>query len=304
MPRFRDGWSGTERGDGRTDADDGAKPLPTAPQVALGPIAWPPENQREGDQQVVGDPWPAAVERFGLQLDRARAAAQRVEDAKEAAFAQSPHRDDFEPAEYERRRRAYVQTPQYKAASREIRVAVALSKAHDGALLRAAGTILTRRAGGKRAPRHLPRPRIVPGRYVPQWWMNTINATYAGIWRAIPSPGPELRLESPDDPLVQEVAKQARLLQASRVGYRKRDSLYESFIPDGTLMGGRSLPPIRGLSPEASRRADRVLGRSRGIRVQPGRDEEFDQLHTDYFAVWDRSRAYAAAVLALLQART
>ncbi|MFD8725271.1 hypothetical protein ACFV2H_46860 [Streptomyces sp. NPDC059629] len=40
------------------------------------------------------------------------------------------------------------------------------------------------------------------------------------------------------------------------------------------------------------------------MRVHPGRDEESDQLHTDYFAVWDRSRAYSAAVLALLRART
>ncbi|MEU9313807.1 hypothetical protein [Streptomyces sp. NPDC048256] len=40
------------------------------------------------------------------------------------------------------------------------------------------------------------------------------------------------------------------------------------------------------------------------MRIKPGRDEEFDQSHTDYFAVWDRSRAYAAAVLALLRART
>ncbi|MFD7408564.1 hypothetical protein ACFV7R_39315 [Streptomyces sp. NPDC059866] len=62
------------------------------------------------------------------------------------------------------------------------------------------------------------------------------------------------------------------------------------------------MPPIRGLNPEASRRANLLLGRGSGIRVQPGQDEEFDQLHTDYFAVWDRSRAYGAAVLALLQA--
>lgn len=62
--------------------------------------------------------------------------------------------------------------------------------------------------------------------------MSVINATYAGIWRAIPSPGPELRLGSPDDPLVQEVARQARLLQASRVGYRGRDALYEAYVLD------------------------------------------------------------------------
>jgi len=120
-------------------------------------------------------------------------------------------------------------------------------------------------------------------------WINAINTTYAGIWRAIPSTGPDLRLGGPDDPLVQEIAKQARLLQASRVSYRKRDTLYEAYIPDGTRFGGRSLPPIRGLSPEASRRANLLLGRGSSMRVQPGRDEEFDQLHTDYFAVWDRS---------------
>ncbi|MER6076564.1 hypothetical protein ABT187_49505, partial [Streptomyces sp. NPDC001817] len=118
---------------------------------------------------------------------------------------------------YQRQLHAYVQTPQYKATDRELRVAVALSKAHDAALLCAARKLLTRRTDGKLPPRRLPQPRILPGGYVPQWWMNSINATDAGIWRAIPPTGPELRLGDPDDPLVQEVAKQARLLQASRV---------------------------------------------------------------------------------------
>lgn len=45
------------------------------------------------------------------------------------------------------------------------------------------------------------------------------------------------------------------------------------------------------------------LGRGDGMRLQPFRMEEDRQLHTDYFAVWDRSRAYAAAVLDLLRAR-
>lgn len=36
----------------------------------------------------------------------------------------------------------------------------------------------------------------------------------------------------------QEVAKQARLLQASRLGHRKGDSLYEAYVPDGTRFGG------------------------------------------------------------------
>ncbi|MBZ9638089.1 hypothetical protein [Streptomyces sp. PSKA30] len=253
---------------------------------------------------MVGGQWPGAIERLARQLSQAEAADRCVDEAKSAGSGQRPNRNDLAPAEYQRQLRAYVQTPQYKAADRELRVAVALSKAHDAALLRSARKLLARRAGGKWPPRRLPQPRILPGGHVPQWWINTINTTYAGIWRAIPSPGPELRFGGPDDPLVQEVAKQARLLQASRVGYRKRDSLYEAYIPDGTFYGGRSLPPIRGLSPEASRRANLLLGRGSGMRVQPGRDEEFDQLHTDYFAVWDRSRAYAAAVLALLRAST
>ncbi|MFI6663315.1 hypothetical protein ACIBL8_48580 [Streptomyces sp. NPDC050523] len=124
-----------------------------------------------------------------------------------------------------------MQTPEYKASDRELRVAVAGSKAQDAALLRAAHKLLARRADGKRPPRRLPQPRIRPGGHVPQWWINAINSTYAGIWRAIPSTGIELRLGGPDDPLVQEIAKHARLLQASRVGYRKRDSLYEAYIP-------------------------------------------------------------------------
>lgn len=137
-----------------------------------------------------------------------------MDEAKEADHPTRPHRDDLEPAEYQRRIRAYVQTPEYKAADRERRVAVVLSKAHDAAVLRASRRLLARRAGGKRPPLRLPQPRIVPGGHVPQWWIDTINTTYAGIWRAIPSPGPELRLGGPDEPLVQEVAKLARLLQA------------------------------------------------------------------------------------------
>lgn len=253
---------------------------------------------------MVGGQWPGVIERLALQLSQAQTADRRVDEAKNYESTNRPKRDDFEPAEYQRRVHLYVHTPEYQAVDRELRVAVALSKAHDAALLRAAGKLLARSSRGSRPPRRLPQPRILPGGHAPQWWIDTINRTYGGIWRAIPAPGPELRLGGPDDPLVQEIAEQARKLQASRVGYRKRDTLYEAYIPDGTLFGGRSLPPIRGLSPEASRRANLLLGRGSGMRVQPGRDDEFDQLHTDYFAVWDRSRAYASAVLALLRART
>ncbi|WP_246113590.1 hypothetical protein [Streptomyces montanus] len=227
-----------------------------------------------------------------------------MEEAKKTGSPTRPNSDDLEPAEYRRQLRAYVQTPQYKAAAHQLRVAVALSKAHDAALLRSASKLLARRAGGKRPPHRLPQPRILPGGHVPQWWIDTINTTYAGIWRAIPTPGPELRLGSPDDPLVQEVAKQARLLQASRVGYRGRDSLYETYHPDGTSEGGEPVEPIHDLSLEMSRRANLLLGRGEGIRIPPARMEEASQMHTDYFAVWERSRAYAAAVLTLLRARS
>lgn len=251
---------------------------------------------------MVGSRWPRVLERLAHQLDEAQTADRRVEEAKATASRQGPSRTDLEPAEYQRLRRAYVRTPEYKAASREIEVAVVLMKVHDAALLRSARTLLARRADGKQPPRRLPKPRRLPGGRVPDWWMSSINTSYAGIWRAIPAPGPELRLGGPGDPLAQEVAKQARLLQASRAGYRGRDRLYEAYQPDGTPDGGEPVEPIRGLSPELSRRANLALGRGSGIRIQPSRMEEADQLHTDYFAVWDRSRAYTAAVLALLHA--
>ncbi|MFE5142378.1 hypothetical protein ACFRDV_32780 [Streptomyces fagopyri] len=180
---------------------------------------------------------------------------------------------------------------------------MAMSKAHDAALLRAAGRLLVRRADGRQPPRRLPRPHVVPGPYVPEWWMSGVNSTYAGIWWALPAAGPELRLGSPDDPFVQDVARHARLLQASRVGYRGRNDLYEAYIHGDEPGEMQAVPPVPGLSAEQSRQINLRVGRGRGIRVQPGRDSEFVLLHTDYFAVWDRARAYAAATVRLLQAR-
>jgi hypothetical protein len=251
---------------------------------------------------VVGGPWPTAIERLAQQLDHAQTANRRVSEAKRTENPARPKRDDYEPAEYQRRLREYVQTPEYKAAEREVRGAVALSKAHDAALLRTAHQLLARRAGGSRPPRRLPQPRILPGSYVPQWWIEAINTTYAGIWRAIPSPGPELRLGGPDDPLVQDVAKQARLLQASLVGYRERGRLYEAYHPNGPREVHEPGEPIGGQRLALSLRANPPFGRGGGIRIPLARLEEADQMHTDYFAVWDRSRTYGAAVLALLHA--
>ncbi|TQK86128.1 hypothetical protein FB563_6215 [Streptomyces puniciscabiei] len=132
----------------------------------------------------------------------------------------------------------------------------------------------------------------------------TPAAAYAGMWRAIPSSGPELQIAAA--PTTRWCRKSPNRRVCCRPAALATPSVlvYEAYIPDGTTFAGQSLPPIRGLSPEVSRRANLLLGRGSGMRVQPGRQEEFDQLHTDYFAVWDRSRAYAAAVLALPRART
>jgi hypothetical protein len=149
---------------------------------------------------MVGSRWPRVLERLAHQLDEAQAADRRVEEAKATSSPQGPSRTDLEPAEYQRLRRAYVRTSEYKAASREIEVAVVLMKVHDAALLRSARTLLARRADGKQPTRRLPKPCRLPGARVPDWWMSSINTSYAGIWRAIPAPGPELRLGGPGDP--------------------------------------------------------------------------------------------------------
>jgi hypothetical protein len=44
--------------------------------------------------------------------------------------------------------------------------------------------------------------------------------------------------------------------------------------PDSTLEGGEPVEPVRGLSPEMSRRANLLLGRGTGIRISPARTEE------------------------------
>lgn len=252
---------------------------------------------------MVRGQWPAAVERLAQQLSDAQAADRRVTETKSAAARQDSYRAGLEPAEYQPQVRAYVHSRESKAADRAITAAVAVMKARDAALLRSARILLTRRADERRPPRRLPQPYVLPGGYTPQWWINAITTSYAGIWRAIPATGPELRLGGPDDPLVQHVAKQARLLQASRAGYRGRESLYEAYYRDGTREGGEPVEPIRGLSPALNRRANLLLGRGDGIRIPSARMEEARQMHSDYFAVWDRSRAYAAAVLDLLRAR-
>lgn len=180
--------------------------------------------------------------------------------------------------------------------------AVALSKAHDAALLKAAGMVLRRRADGRVAPRRLPRPRVLPGEATPRWWIDSVNNSAAGIWRVIPAPGPESALGPADDLLVQNVAQQARRLQARLTGHRARGSYYEAYEPDPTAAHGhgtRPVPALPGLSERASRRVN--LWRSQGMRVPAGRLDEFRQADNDAFAVRERARSYGDAVLALLR---
>ena len=223
---------------------------------------------------MASDEWRATLEALTARLDVAVRANERVTDAKGQL-------DD----PYER-----------------LLAAVALSKAHDAALLRSAALALRRCAVGRRPPRWLPRARVLPGEAAPAWWRERINRSYAGIWRAIPEPGPELRVGPSDSDLVQDVARCAQQLQASQLGFRVRNSFYEAYEPDrqGSSVG-TVVPPVRGLSPELSRKANLWRGRGRGMRVQPHRDAEFRQAQHDYHAVWDRSRAYGVAVVALLR---
>ncbi|WP_328756190.1 hypothetical protein [Streptomyces sp. NBC_00271] len=69
---------------------------------------------------MVGSRWPRVLERLAHQLDEAQAAHRPVHEAKATASRQGPSRTDLEPAEYQRLRRAYVRTPDYKAASRVV----------------------------------------------------------------------------------------------------------------------------------------------------------------------------------------
>jgi hypothetical protein len=186
--------------------------------------------------------------------------------------------------------------------TQELFALVALSRARDAALLKAAGSALRRRAAGRPAPLWLPPSWVLPGEAAPRWWRELVTQRDAGIWLAIPQPGPETALGQLDDPLIQDVAKGARLLQTSLVGHKSRDSSYEAYVPEGGPLQGRSVPPVPGLSPERSWKANLLLGRGTGFRVKAGRVEEFAQANRDRHAIWDRARSYGAAVVALLRA--
>ncbi|MFD9687309.1 hypothetical protein ACFWXO_16310 [Kitasatospora sp. NPDC059088] len=189
-----------------------------------------------------------------------------------------------------------------RASREQVFSAVALSRARDAALLKAARFALRRRAAGRPAPLRLPHGRVLPGAAAPRWWRNAaVFRDDAGIWRVIPLPGPERLVGLPeDDPLVLDVAEQTRLLHASLLGHRNRDAYYEAFEPDGQRGQGTSVPPVAALSRRTSWKVQTWLHPGLGMRVRTDLEEEFQQANRDRHAVWERSRAYGAAVAELL----
>ncbi|MEU3562850.1 hypothetical protein [Kitasatospora sp. NPDC006786] len=180
--------------------------------------------------------------------------------------------------------------------------AVALSRARDAALLKAARFALRRRAAGRPAPLWLPHGRLLPGAAAPRWWRSAaVFRDDAGIWRLIPLAGPESLVGLPeDDPLVLDVAEQARLLRASLLGHRNRDAYYEAFEPDGQRGQGTSVPPSTVLGRKTGWKVQTWLHPNLGMRVRADLEEEFKRANRDRHAVWERSRAYGAAVAELL----
>ncbi|MER6196063.1 hypothetical protein ABT234_01610 [Streptomyces sp. NPDC001586] len=215
--------------------------------------------------------WHRAIAELSAQGDAARAAARRVGDVPDGQ-----------------------------------RTAVAISYATETDYLRSASMLLCAHLTDRRPPRRLPVARTWP--CLRDVWKARTLDRLGGVWQAIPQDGALARMRSArSDPLLAAVADQAEALQASLRGDRKVDRLYESYIPDRTgspvadlvVGGGRSAPTLPGL-PDPGHPLNRVFPRGRGIRVQPGRQAEFDQLRTDQFAVHTRALAFGDTVLALL----
>ncbi|MGF1427102.1 hypothetical protein [Kitasatospora sp. LaBMicrA B282] len=208
--------------------------------------------------------WPAA----------AAALADRLTRSEEAATLLALARREFDET---------AAPEAVDQALARIREAVAVSRAADRSVLSAARQLLHRRAAG-RSPGRLPRIWQAPGPRTPAWWVALAVGEEWGIWRALPVPGPELRIAGASDPLVQDVAHQARLLQASLTGHQARNRMFERYTP----------AQWPGVAVEE--------GRTGGLWVRPSRREEAQQAVADAGLVWERAQAYARAVLALLTA--
>ncbi|MEU8544563.1 hypothetical protein AB0C52_31980 [Streptomyces sp. NPDC048717] len=219
--------------------------------------------------------WHRAIAELSAQGDAARAAAQRVRDVP--------------------------------SGQRTTAAAISYAAATD--YLRSANTLLHTHLTGRRPPRRLPAARVWP--CLRDVWKDRALERRGGVWRAVPRAAALARMRSaPSDPLLTSVIDQAEALQASLRGERQVERLYESYIPDQTgspavnLLGaGRTAPTLPGF-PDPGHPLNRAFPRAgaTGMRIQPGREAEFNHLSTDRFAVRARALVFGDAVLALLVA--
>ncbi len=184
--------------------------------------------------------------------------------------------------------------------------AVAVHYAAEADYLRSAQALLRAHLADRRPPRRLPVARMWPC-FRDVWQERALNRL-GGLWRAVPGPAAVARMrEEAPEPLLESVIGQAEALRASLHGHRQRDRLYESYIPDRggpideVIGSGRSAPTLPGL-PDPGHPLNRAFPRGQGMRIQPARLAEFDQLMDDRRAVHERAMTFGDAVLALLVA--
>ncbi|MEU6349947.1 hypothetical protein ABZ896_11535 [Streptomyces sp. NPDC047072] len=192
-------------------------------------------------------------------------------------------------------------------ATRDVRsTAVAIQYTTETDYLRSALTLLRAHLDRRRPPRRLPIARVWP--FFRDMWKDHALNRLGGVWRAVPGKAALERMRSaPSEPLLDAVIEQAQALQASHRGHRERARMYESFIPapdagpidEAVGVGGLSAPTLPGF-PDPGHPLNRAFPRGRGLRVQPDRIGEFNQLMRDRFAVHERAAAFGDAVLALL----
>lgn len=185
--------------------------------------------------------------------------------------------------------------------------AAAISYAAEVDYLRSASTLLHAHLTDRRPPRRLPVTRVWP--CLRDVWKDRVLDRRGGVWRAVPRDAALAQMRSaPYDPLLAAVIDQAEALQASLRGKRQLNRLYESYIPDRTaspaaslLGGGRTAPTLPGF-PDPGHPLNRAFprGGATGMRIQPGREAEFNELSSDRSAVHARALAFGDAVLALL----
>lgn len=195
----------------------------------------------------------------------------------------------------------------YEVPSGQRTTAAAISYLAETDYLRSASTLLHAHLIDRRPPRRLPVARAWP--FLRDVWKDRALDRLGGVWRAVPRDAALAQMRSaPSDPLLAAVIDQAEALQASLRGDRHVDRLYESYSPDRpaspapSLLGaGRTAPTLPGF-PDPGHPLNRAFprGGATGMRVQPAREAEFNQLSTDRSAVHARALAFGDAVLALL----